>query len=436
MKIQNRYLNAIISYILFGISIFFAIYHQKYNYNQKVFFGFLLLIISIHLLWKFRKDKFFILMFGIICYVNITICFSDCMTNAILTVPLNSLSWQKLRETEYETNFLIALCLFLSSVNLFFRNEQKYIENRILSNKSNIYCFVFGMIILVYGLLNSYSSSISSTDGYVSDTSTIYEYCILFFLLTWYYAGKSRYRNTILIIYAALYILTAVLHGDRSSAFPMLLLLVLLYLPRMSLGKVLGLSFLGIFASNSISVYRNNYSFTDFWGTFVREYGFKSICSDTVSFSYYTGVSIAYVKDYLGNTVQYFLDFIGGVFFGGSFGKADIVSFCRQYSMNKGGGMCIANFYFYFGFIGAIVLGIIVGIMCKYIQKRNTNWGLVIKIYIVVDVFRWYLYSSFDLFRGVLFVLPVSYFIFYIIDQLTKRRGYIRTYKRIDKNAN
>lgn len=60
MKKQNRYVNAIISFILFGISLFLAINHQKYNFNQKVILGFLLLMLSIHLLWKFRKDKFYI----------------------------------------------------------------------------------------------------------------------------------------------------------------------------------------------------------------------------------------------------------------------------------------------------------------------------------------------------------------------------------------
>lgn len=423
MERQNRYLNVIISYMLFGISLLCAFMFKEYEYNQKIFLGFLILIISLHLLWKFRKDRFFILMFGIIFYINITICFSDCITNGNLTVPLNSLAWQTLRQTKYETDFLIALCLFLSTVNLFFKKDQCYIENRVLLNKSNIYCFIFGLSILIYGLLNSYTSSVSSQDGYVSDTSTIYEYCILFFLLTWYYAGKSKYRNLILIVYALLYIITAVLHGDRSSAFPMVLLLVLLYLPRMSLKKVFGLSCLGILAANTISVYRNNYSLVNFWATFINDYGFKSICSDTVSFSYYTGISIAYVKEYIGNSMIYFIDFFIGIFLGGSFGNADIISFCRQFSMNRGGGMCVANFYFYFGFIGTIVLGLIVGLMCKYIQKRNTNLSFVIKIYIVVDVFRWYLYSSFDLFRGVLFVLPVTYLIFYIIDKVTKKEA-------------
>lgn len=422
MKRKNRYLDTVISYILFVISIFLAVEHQNYNYNQKVFLGLLLLLISIHLLFKARKDRFFILMFGVICYINITICFSDCIKNAILTVPIDSLSWQKLRETQYETDFLIALCLFLSTVNLLYRSKTIIVENRIIQNRSNIYCFMVGMMILIYGLLNAYSSGIGKLDGYVSNTSTIYEYCILYFLLTWYYSGKSKFRNTLLIIYAASYVLLAVLHGDRSSAFPMILLLVILYLPRITLGKVFGLSFLGIIASNIVSVYRNNYSFSNFFGAFFKEYGFKSIFSDTVSFSYYTGISIAYVRDYLGNTMHYFLDFLCGIIFGGSFGNADLVTFCRQYSMNRGGGMCVANFYFYFGFIGSIVLGVIVGVMCRVIQKRNTNLGFIIKIYIVVDVFRWYLYSSFDLFRGVLFVLPVSYFVFYIIDELTRYR--------------
>lgn len=94
--------------------------------------------------------------------------------------------------------------------------------------------------------------------------------------------------------------------------------------------------------------------------------------------------------------------------------------------MNRGGGMCVANFYFWFGFAGTIVFGIILGIVCKYIQTKNTELGFIMKIYIVADVFRWYLYTSFDLFRGAFFVLPVSFLIFKILDIVTRKEMKIK----------
>lgn len=125
------------------------------------------------------------------------------------------------------------------------------------------------MVILVYGLLNSYTSGLNTTGEYVSDTSAIYEYCILFFLLTWYYAGKCKIRRGILLIYSGIYVLLSILHGDRSSAFPMILLVVLLYFPQISIKKMFFLAFAGIFASNVVSVYRNNYTLNNFFEKFM-----------------------------------------------------------------------------------------------------------------------------------------------------------------------
>ena len=426
---KNKFIKTSISLIFLIISLLFCLFFKDYSYVRKCILGVFILSISMYMLWQVRKDKYYVLMMGIIVYINITICFSDCISNAVLSVPANSLLWQNLRKSNSEILFLESLALFLSIFNCFISNKAEYIERRILKNKSNLYCYCIGFVVLIFGLLNGYSTGVNNVDGYESNTSAMFEYCTLFFLLTWYYAGKNKSRHMLLLLYGLAYITLAVFHGDRSSAFPMILLIVILYLPEISLPKVFCLAFMGIFASNIISVYRNNYSLENFWKNFFYNYGLRGFFSDTVSFSYYTGISIVEVKSMLVNTSKYFIDYVCGIFLGGGFGKADVTTFCKQYAMNKGGGMCVSSFYFWFGFLGIVLLGIIVGWVCKKIQNKEYNFYLILKIYITIDVFRWYLYSSFDFFRGCLFVLPIIYSLFNIIDMLVNKNFKIKIYR-------
>ena len=61
--------------------------------------------------------------------------------------------------------------------------------------------------------------------------------------------------------------------------------------------------------------------------------------SDTVSQSYYTGISLVAVKERMGNTFKYGIDYIGGIIFGGGYGNSNITNLGKQYALNKGGGL-------------------------------------------------------------------------------------------------
>lgn len=422
MNKLEKQISKILSYVLLIVVIGMIVFMNTYSQLNKNALGLILIFISIMLLIKYRQDKFYILMFGIILYANLTIAASDCFSNATITLPINTLTWQKLRGTYNEIVYLKALVLFMSIINFIGDyDELSFREDRKLENKDNIIVFIFGCSLLLYGLITGYGSRISNMTGYISNTSSMFEYCLLFFLLTWYYSGKSKIRNGILIIYSVSYISTALLHGDRSSAFPMIILLVILYRKRITIKQLLLYIIFGVFVSNLIAAYRNSLSFNNLWQVFMSNYGIKRIYSDTVSHAYYTGVSICYVREYLGNTDKYFGDFLIGIILGGDYGEADVTGFCREYSMNKGGGMCPANFYFWFGYFGVTALAFFVGFINRKIRLCNSNYGLIMKIYYCISVFRWYIYTSFDLFRGVFFVLPVSYFIFMCIDSLSHK---------------
>jgi hypothetical protein len=404
------------------LMIICAYFYLCFNDCQPLYkriIGVAIVFVSCVLVYKSRKDRFKLITFCVILYVNITIAFSDCFTDGQRSLPYYTLVWQVYRNSIYEIIFLKALFLFLCVVNLFMKKEEtNTVHIDTFTSQDNPICFMVAYLIMTYGLVTGYLGMKGNVSSYVSGTTTLYEYCTLFFLIALYYSGKDKIRMILLYVYSIAYIMQAILYGDRSSAFPMVLLLVLLLFKKLTLKDVGIFSILGIFCSNAISIYRQNYSLNDFIYNYINRYSLDSIMSDTVSQSYYTGISLVAVKERMGNTFKYGIDYIGGIIFGGGYGNSNITNLGKQYALNKGGGLIISDFYFIGGVIGVIVLGIILSIFIRFLDRNIFSMDYIWKCYFTIMVFRWYLYRSFDLFRGVLFVFPVVFLAFKIIDEI------------------
>lgn len=419
--------------LLTVISVVLMILFNTYNRQYKVILGFLILVFSVMLLANYRRDKLYSLLFATITYINLSILLSDCLTDGGASLPYNTLIWQIYRGTYYELVFLKALLLFMMILNFCMLNIRKVQQKNILKNRvelinnNNSIVFFIGYIIMVVGLFAGYD--ITRDGGYSSNSNALYEYCIMFFLLSWMYAGRSKKHHIMLILYAIAYIGQAVLFGDRSAAFPMLMLAVILYYKSLSIFQVIFLSLAGIIVANIISVYRLSYSLRNFNSVYIARYGLMSITSDTVSQSYYTGVSLIAVKESIGNTAKYFIDFIIGIFLGGGYGDANVVTLGKQYATNKGGGLVISSFYFWFGYIGIVFLALIIGLLLQKLIRTEGLFTVAWKTYLTVSVFRWYLYNSFVFFRGVIFVFPVMYLLFKIMDAMIKAKPLIINFR-------
>ncbi|MBR2753681.1 O-antigen polysaccharide polymerase Wzy [Candidatus Saccharibacteria bacterium] len=429
-KKDKRFFDLFTSGLLFAVSIINLFLIDGYSKNAAIYLGCLLLLTSLILLIKNRKDKKYILLFGIILYTNFSIFISDILANGTIVLPKNTLAWQIYRNTEYEIKLLNALLIFTTIINLidsisrrfFAKNkDDSLLKEDTFRNKSNLLIYLICCSVLIIGLMTGYRNS--SIDGnYLSATSTLYEYCIMFLLFAWYYAGDKKSRHVFIIIIAIIYVIQALVYGDRSSAFPMIMLLVILYLKRLSIPKILIAATIGVLAANVISVYRQSYSLSDFVHNYTSRYNSINFASDTVSQSYYTGMSTLYVRESVENPPQYFFDYLIGLVVGGRHENADVTALAKNYATNKGGGMIVSDYYFWFGYYGVIVEAVIIGIIIAKLKNEKNQFIGLWKTYITVMVFRWYLYGSFVFFRSCLIIFPVVYGVFWVIHNYKKRR--------------
>lgn len=384
--------------------------------------GIMLLLGTFYLVYKSRKNSQLLIFSGLITYVNISVCFGDIL-QLQNTLGFESLSWQMtLRNSEYNVLAAKSLVLVVAIINIFLNTLfiEKVSESVDIEKKDNQYIFFGGFLILMIFWFFGYGGSMGNT--YESNTRTIYEYSIIIFIVVWFYSGSSKFKEYLLYGFVVLYVVQSLIRGDRSSAFPMIIALFILKNFKINLKTLILLAVMGITASNAISAYRLSFSLSNFIDVFTSKYGISSLLSDTVSQSYYTGISIIFSGNYVMDSSKYFLNFLGGIIFGGSFENADVGAISYSYSMNKGGGFFFSWFYFWFGILGVFIGSIILGMILRMFFSSKNNYMKLYTVCLIAMTLRWYLYTPFVLFRTVIFMFSLLLIFCFCIDKLTRNR--------------
>ncbi len=416
-----EYMNMSIEILLSIVSWVFIIVLDNSQSSMKPL-GILIIIVSLYQLYKVRLDTNLLLLFGIIAYVNISISLADILQIFQVLGP-ETLIWQNpVRLSEY--NIITAKCVLLSIsvlnslINTSYLKNIKCISNKEMKKIKNNTIYFLGFLVLIIFWIFGYQEKMGSTYG--SNTRTIYEYCILIFIVVWLYSGESRIKKNLLLIYAGFYISQSLVRGDRSSAFPLIIAIFLLKNFRLTLTRLLLLVMVGISTANFIHAYRISYSISNMLTTYLSTYNFGSFLSDTASQSYYTAISIVNVGSMLPNSSSYFFDFLGGIFMGGGFRNADVGAVSNQYLLNKGGGMYFSWFYFWFGFIGVAFAVVILGVFIRKAFKSESIYKKGLSIAITSMSLRWYVYTPFVLFRSIGFVFIALMTLCYIFERKTR----------------
>lgn len=407
--------------IMISILAIISIIVIKNDYKNLKYLGIIILLISIYQFIKVRNNTALLILFGIITYINIAVSLGDLIE---ISSPLGEITqnWQRMnRQSEYNAIAAKCIILVMSVLNLCINSKFifkiKDMDSKI-KPKSNKLIFWCGLIILIIFWAFGYANSKGSS--YESNTRTIYEYCIIIFIVVWYFSGKSKYKLYLLYSYAGIYVLQAIMRGDRSSAFPMVLVLLVISFPKINIKTIVSLALIGMLASNIISVYRESFSLAEMRQNYFSSYSSSVLTSDTVSQSYYTSIAIVKTGEYLTDKNEYFLDFLVGIIAGGNYRNADIGGVVSDYEMHRGGGFYYSWFYFFFGYLGVIVASIILGFIIRISFASNRAYMKLLKIGIIAMSFRWYLYTPFVLFRSIIFIFLTLLLVTNLLNKISR----------------
>ena len=104
-------------------------------------------------------------------------------------------------------------------------------------------------------------------------------------------------------------------------------------------------------------------------------------------------------------------------------GRPDLSSYSRDYYTHYWGFVSPTYFYFWFKYIGAILLALLVKLyiyfykksVTKSISKYTEHLVYILSIYFMCNVARWYCYGPMGLLRGV-YICFLAYTLVYVFD--------------------
>ena len=399
------------SIIIFMVLL--IIFECPNTYESLPYIGYGIISVSILMLYRYRKNTKICLLIGVMMIISICFAMSVCL-NAYDT----AFNWQ-IDLVNREANIINAknYLLFLTTISIFIGeiNEKEYK----ITYDYNPIIFLVCFIILIYSLIFGFDRGTIGT--YSSNTNVLYEYAIVIFLFAWIYTNNNKYMKGILILYAILYCLQGLIFGDRSSAFPMILMVfLLLYNKKYTIKHILIAGLGGIFLANIIDIFRNT-GFI-FNSSIIKEVLDRGLFVNTISYSFYGGTQV--IRYGMNSTFQFehFLNYMSSIFTGGSSEYTLTVIANAAGYINKGGGMSHVYFYYWGGYIGTVIFGIIMGKIIRYIYNSDTEITNILKITIAIFLIRWYVYYPVAFFRTAILVPAICYVLCNLFKKIIKNR--------------
>jgi len=250
--------------------------------------------------------------------------------------------------------------------------------------------------------------------------SSVYEYIIVLFILGYYYSGNCRLASRILTLLLMLNVVFIVINGDRGLAVELaVVLFTVSFNNRIPKACLVFMGLIAIIGLNAVGMWRNLSQFDiSFIIKSVKVLFETGAVLDTAYSAGASGLIITKLaNDYslFGRWIL-FVKFIMTIFAGSSAVGLDsnlVWLGYWEYPYATGGGILPYYGFFYLGYIGVALLGIVVA---KYISMiagvadETNDLKKCISVYIACTVANWYLYTPLPLFRGVL-LLSLVYMI-------------------------
>ncbi|GAA0486522.1 hypothetical protein GCM10008986_09910 [Salinibacillus aidingensis] len=211
---------------------------------------------------------------------------------------------------------------------------------------------------------------------------------------------------------------------------------MLFLLERLSVKLILLGGSIGIFLNSLIDVYRQQYSLES-----INLIGVATnlvnnfFVFNTPVYAYHASAThvAAELLVTINDKINSFFMFLSHIFLGASNDMGDVTHYVKEhYFYNHGGGLIPSHFYFWLGWLGVILISVIVVIILNKLGSRNNHYLKIVTVTIIFSVPRWYLYTPLSLVRPVL-IVSVLFIIFNIVHHIIK--GSVGEQKNIDSSS-
>lgn len=382
--------------------------------------AFFILCLNLILLFKARKNWETFIIFGFIFWFNYSICISN------LLFPINDYftGWRK--DTTVMVPSMNIILVFIVGVFVLIQPMKK--QNICFFEKKRSNKIITCGIILILVLILVFGFSRTSAVGARGDSTALYEYSIILFIISFYYTKTVAEKN-ILSIILVLFVIQDLVYGGRITALQLLICWFLIFwADKMSIKKVLPFVVVMILLFSGIGAYRANFKFNiDSIKIILNSLYKQKLTLDTAYSAFYTSGTFIKVENLISmfDRLKLCIRFVLSLFLGGIVADSNLAAYTRQFYSHYYGGVLPFFGHFYIGYFGVVAIAAYVAALINMFILKGTNAkkkGMYkcLGIYITSTVPRWYLYSPSSIIRGVL-IFCVIYYICYTFDFFCRR---------------
>lgn len=402
IKVSNIYK----SFVIILLLLYFLIFNQA---NTMIFDATLTLVLSFLLLLKNKGNNLLLILSVFIFYCVYSIVMGEYYFSDTLGVPMSEVSTPFI----YGTTIRVLL-LFLSILYFFMpKIPESNISIKYRDNSFIYYVLCFVLVMIGYfGIDRNLSSS------YTVSVSSFYEYSTILFVFAYYTSGNKRFKKFFLSVLLLVFVLQDFYYGGRVTSLQLLIILVYFMTKEWLKPKhiYIGAGF-GVVLNTFVGIYRTNFNLDHLSLTSVFESLKNNLfVFDTATYSYYASAthvaSVYYGLADVRTRLNSFANFLKMTITGSDDLIGNVTRFVNEnYFGNVGGGVIATHFYFWLGWVGVIIAGIIIVIYLNKITKLDSNYAQLSFLLFVSSSPRWFLYNPLLLIRvQVLFtVLYLTY---------------------------
>lgn len=392
------------------LSVYFLFNIISYNYNKisNLIVAILVLFISLYLVFENRNNPKLILLYLMLTYFNYSI-----VIDRYLTVS-NIEFLNRIRD-DYTLGVAINCIFIFMIINLFFSKKQKVLlnKNEFFKKRSNSFIVLTLCSILFYIFLFGIDrgSGLGSGRGGVS---TIYEYSVVLFILSYYYCGNKKSLRLVTSFLIIIFILQDLLFGGRVTALQLLIVFYYFILShRFKWSYCIMVFIFGVILMSTIGIMRGDWSVNINVGEIIKHIIQNKFALDTSTFAFFASLTFIRIESLTSISMKLYLlkQLLLSMIFGGKIVDSDLAEYTNQFIFHAMGGMLPIYLYFYLGWIGSVISGLICGFytLCSSYKENSIKSSML--IYFVASTPRWYLYSPSALIRGMIIFLICYYFL-------------------------
>lgn len=369
---------------------------------------FFLIVFTIILIIKSMDEWKSFILISLISYFNYSIVYYYYLSN------LNTEFYSSLKSDNVMILGLEILTFFIANLNFFYKKKrEENIKKLEVINKNKIISMLIIIFLIIIWIKGYSPPNIGQERG---EISPMYEYSIILFIIYKKYSySKKIWRYSIFILYF-LFISKDLIYGGRITSIQLILVFFILYLSeKYKLKQILPYLVIIFFIFSFCGIFRGN---KEWEYNIIRDITIQKIKTgfvlDTAVSAYFTSLTFLKIKFIISleERIWHLKNLFLAIFLGGSrVRNSELALISYKYYPHSYGGIFPYHLYYYFSWLGCVISAKIYAFILIKIAKFK-NYGKYLLIYIVVSIFRSYLYSPLALIRGSL-IFSVIYLLFF-----------------------